>query len=255
MKVMTFNLRADNIIDIGNRWRQRCDMVYDIINQSGCDIIGLQEVTNKMEMDLKQNVIGYHQMGLSRTKNLFVERNTLLIKKKYHVIEEKTFWLSKKPEKESSSMWHSLFPRICTMAICEYQGKKLAVYNTHLDCLSPIARKHGLEVILKKIKEQQTIEKMPYILMGDFNAKPHSRVMQKIKDKGNTIDGLKPVQDIKPELYRNATINGFKGKDNGRHIDYIFVSKEFDILDVKIMKYNRNGKYPSDHYPVQAELQ
>lgn len=254
MKVMTFNLRADNIMDIGNRWRDRSDMVYRLINESGCDVIGLQEVTNKMEADLKRNIKNYHQMGVSRTKNWFVERNTLLIRKEYRIIEEKTFWLSKRPEKESSSMWHSLFPRICTMAICEYQGKKLAIYNTHLDCLSPLARKHGLEVVLKKIKEQQTIEEMPYILMGDFNAKPHSKVMKKIKDQGNTINGLRPVQDSKPELYKQTTMSRFKGKDKGRHIDYIFVSKEFDILDVKIVKYNQNGKYPSDHYPIQVEL-
>lgn len=254
MKVMTFNLRADNPLDMKNKWKYRRDFIYDIINQSNCDIIGLQEITNQMEQDLKENIVGYHQIGISRTKNFFMERNTVLVKKKYSIVEEKTFWLSKRPEKKGSAMWHSLFPRICTMVICQLDEQKIAIYNTHLDCLSPIARKKGLRIILNKIREQQEMEKMPCLLMGDFNAKPNSKVMQQFKAKGYGIDGLRPVQDIKPQLYKKATVGGFKGKEKGRHIDYIFASKEFDILDVEIARYNRAGRYPSDHYPVIAKL-
>ena len=42
----------------------------------------------------------------------------------------------------------------------------------------------------------------------------------------------------------------FKGKENGLHIDYIFVSEDLEIVDVDIVKYNDNGSYPSDHYPL-----
>lgn len=253
MKVMTFNLRADNLIDFGNRWNTRSNMVYDIVKQTDCDIIGLQEVTNKMDEDIKKFIRGYHIIGQGRTKNLFVERNTLLIKEKYPILKEQTFWLSKYPNKEGSTMWHSLFPRICTMVICQVdKGRKVAIYNTHLDCLSPVARNNGISIILKKISEQQQIEEMPIILMGDFNAQPNSKVIEKLRKDTKTF---KAVQDLKTELYKMATMGGFKGKTKGRHIDYIFVSEELNVLDVEIVHYDKSGKQPSDHYPIMAVLE
>lgn len=255
MRVMTFNLRADNLLDVRNRWKQRSNLVYDVIQNYDCEIVGLQEVTNHMERDLKENLMGYHHIGVSRTKNFFMERNTLLIKKEYHVIGHKTFWLSKEPHKKGSSMWHSLFPRICTRVICNLDGQgKICVYNTHLDCLSPIARRYGLKVILSDMSECLKKEKMPCILTGDFNAKPDSKMMQQFKKEAYALNGLRAVQDVKLELYKKTTMGGFKNRDSGRHIDYIFVSREFDILDVEIIKYNQDGRFPSDHYPIMAEI-
>ena len=48
MKVMSFNLRSDFILDFKNRWDKRKHIVYEIIDKYDCDIIGVQEVTNKM---------------------------------------------------------------------------------------------------------------------------------------------------------------------------------------------------------------
>lgn len=255
MRVMTFNLKANYLLDRHNKWSERDQLVYDVIEKYGCDMIGLQEVTNQMEGDLKKHIKMYHHIGVSRTKNFFMERNTVLLKKKYKVLDSKTFWLSKKPHKKGSSMWHSLFPRICTRVVCqdEYQ-RKFVIYNTHLDCLSPVARRYGLRVILSDMSHLRQKEKMPCILTGDFNAKPNSKVIKQFKEEAYKLNGLKAAQDIKPEIYNQATMGYFKGKDRGLHIDYIFASEEFEICNIEIIKYNKDGKYPSDHYPVMAEL-
>lgn len=34
----------------------------------------------------------------------------------------------------------------------------------------------------------------------------------------------------------------------------LFVSEDIEIIDAQIIKYNVNGKYPSDHYPLMAEI-
>ncbi|MDY2632661.1 MAG: endonuclease, partial [Clostridium sp.] len=41
----------------------------------------------------------------------------------------------------------------------------------------------------------------------------------------------------------------------GLHIDYIFVTEEFNVRKSEIIYYNKSGKYPSDHYPISAELE
>jgi len=84
---------------------------------------------------------------------------------------------------------------------------------------------------------------------------PSDKMMQQFKKKANELLKIRAVQDIKPEIYRETTMSQFKGKTKGRYIEYIFVSEEFDIMDVEIVRYNQAGKYPSDYYPLLAEVQ
>jgi len=95
VKIMSFNLRTDNILDMHNRWAQRSNIVYDVFEPCAADVIGLQEVTCKMAKDLKDNIKEYQHLGISRTSRLFMERNTILIRKQNSIRMNKTFWLTK----------------------------------------------------------------------------------------------------------------------------------------------------------------
>ena len=52
-----------------------------------------------------------------------------------------------------------------------------------------------------------------------------------------------------------STLSKFKGNKTGLHIDYIFVTEEFNVRNSEIVYYNKDGKYPSDHYPISTELE
>ena len=253
---MSFNVRADSILDPNNRWKDRGELVYKVINTYNCDIIGMQEVTEKMYIDLTKEIgEKYNIIGLGRSRRCFNERNNLLVKKEYKLTNEDTFWLSKTPSKKGSSVWYSLFPRICTTAVIEIEkGKKIRVYNTHLDCLLPSAREYGLKRIGEYIGRCYEKDNLPCILMGDFNAGPDSKVITKFSKGLYTSKKFIAVQDTNKEIYNYTTMSHFKGKTTGMHIDYIFVSEEFDIKDVQIIRYHENNKYPSDHYPIVAEI-
>ena len=255
MKVMTFNIHADNILHVSNRWEDRKELVYEVIKRYNCDVVGLQEVTEKMYKDISENIKDYTIIGEGRTKYFFSEKNSLLIKKEYKVLEYETFWLSKTPKKVGSTVWYSLFPRICTVAVCETPlGEKIRIYNTHLDCLLPVAREYGLKKIIEVIKTYHEKEALPCILMGDFNATPNSKLIKKFT-KGKYINKkFIAVQDFDKRIYKKATMGTFKGREKGMHIDYIFVSEEFNIQCVEVVKYNKDRKYPSDHYPIVAEI-
>ena len=255
MRVMSFNLRSDFILDFKNRWDNRRELVYDIIKKYQCDIIGVQEVTNKMFEDITGNVKDYYIVGKPRSKKYFSERNNLFISKKHDIEEHKTFWLSKSPDKVGSQLWYSLYPRICTTAVIQLEdNRRVRVYNTHLDCLLPQARDFGLKKLGQFIEKNRKVENLPVIVMGDFNATPNSKVIKKFAAGEYSTSRFVAVQEIKKELYEKSTMSSFKGKENGLHIDYIFVSEELEIVDVDIVKDNINGKYPSDHYPLIADI-
>jgi endonuclease/exonuclease/phosphatase family metal-dependent hydrolase len=44
------------------------------------------------------------------------------------------------------------------------------------------------------------------------------------------------------------------GSSNKRRIDYIFVNDKVDVLKHAIISDFRDGRYPSDHLPVIAEI-
>ncbi|MGL4344334.1 MAG: endonuclease/exonuclease/phosphatase family protein [Cellulosilyticaceae bacterium] len=255
MKVMSFNLRADSLFDLKNRWHTRSAMAYKLLQSERYDIIGLQEVTPIMYQDLSEHIKGYDMVGQGRTKRYFSERNNILVKNEHSILEEETFWLSKTPEKVGSTIWYSLFPRICTTVVVRLaNGLKVRVYNTHLDCILPQAREYGIKTIIRAVERHHEKEKLPSILMGDFNATPSSKLMREFTKGTYSNTRFVAVQDTQKELYGQTTMSHFKGKEKGLHIDYIFVTEEFEIDSVEISRYNEKGKYPSDHYPLMAEL-
>lgn len=256
LKIMTFNLRCDFPLDFRNRWSNRKHITYDIFNKYKCDIIGIQESTENMYNDIRKNIINYNIVGIPRSKKILAERNDILISRKYNICESKTFWLSDTPDVIGSSKWFSLFPRICTTAVIEITNEiKIRVCNSHLDCFTQKAREYELKKLMEVIEKEQEKEELPIIIMGDFNSSPDSRL---IKNLSNGVYGTKKVtavQEFDKGLYTNSTMSMFKGKERGLHIDYIFISEEFKVNSVEIIKYNDNGRYPSDHYPLIADIQ
>lgn len=255
MRIMTFNLRCDFILDLNNKWDKRKHIVYKIINNYNCDVIGTQEVTNNMFKDLSENFNEYNIIGKPRSKKLFEERTDLIINKKHKIIEDKTFWLSGNPDKQCRSIWYSVFPRICTTALLELENKKrIRIYNTHLDCFFAKAREYELNKIGEFIKTQDKKENIPIIVMGDFNAEPNSKVIKDFLTNKINNKRFIPVQDFNKILYSKSTMSNFKGNEKGMHIDYIFVSDDIEIENVEIVNYSMNGRYPSDHYPLVADV-
>jgi endonuclease/exonuclease/phosphatase family metal-dependent hydrolase len=246
---MTFNLRCDFPLDFNNRWDSRKNMIYHVMSDYKCDIIGTQEVKDNMFKDIEDNVKDYIIIGQPRSKKNSSERNNILISKKHIIHEYKTFWLSENPDKIGSRKWYSLFPRICTTAIVEIDNNKVRICNSHLDNFLPKAREYGLKKLMEVIEEEQKKEELPIILMGDFNATPDSKLINDFAKGKFSKKKLVAVQETNKKLYNEVTRDSFKRKQQGVHIDYIFVSQEIEVVNAEIIKYNIHGKYPSDHYP------
>ena len=237
IKVATFNLRRDFFLDFKRRWNIRSNIAADIIRKSHADIIGVQELLPVMKDDLKSKLSGYNFIGKGRCKKEMNEHSDIIISNtKFEVTSYETFWLSRNPDIPGSRLLTALFPRICTAATVKYNDKYIRIYNTHLDNLSPWARLYGVDLILRNIK----FHKMPTIVTGDFNAHPNSKVIKKL-----TLSGL------------TNTFTGedtYHGKFFTRQYDYIFVSGDINVNNVYLDKTVHQNIYPSDHYPLIAEL-
>lgn len=251
MRVMTFNLKTESIFEFKNPWKKRKETVLKIIDNYSPDILGVQELTKKMAKDMEQRIDEkYNIIGDFRSKSLSAERNDLLIKKEHDILSYNTFWLSENPHKHGSSIWYAMFPRICTTALIKISdGNILRVYNTHLDCGVPKAREYQVKKLREAIIKNDEKEAVPILVMGDFNAKPNSKA---IKDFNRQYGEKKKFASV--YTGKTTTMGKFKGKEKGLPIDYIFMSNEFKAIHSEIVRYNDDGCYPSDHYPICADL-
>ncbi len=182
----------------------------------------------------------------------------LYLKERFAVSESGTFWLSETPETPSKD-WGSAHLRICTWAhlVDQDTEQPLYVYNTHLDDGSKTARENGARLIMKHIRGQTL--RAPVILLGDFNAPENSDVISYVKGTEPLTDptSVRAVDSFRilhPKRNNVGTYHGFTGQSSGPKIDYIFVTPGIRILEASILKTNRNGRYPSDHFPVTARL-
>lgn len=130
----------------------------------------------------------------------------------------------------------------------ELESKRvLCVLNTHLDHVGHLARTESIKQIMRHVKTLSLFPDAPVILAGDFNANPKSeelKAMDQKKDFKNVTSGI------------GVTFHGFMQAANPSQIDYIFVRGGLKCQSThKWDKYEENGVYISDHYPVCAELE
>lgn len=261
-KVVSFNLRRDFGPQRKNRWETRKQLAARLIEESNASIIGVQEFLPEMRKDLKGLLSGYSIFGrgrLSGKKPSNDEHADIIIKNaEVEVTRCRTFWLSRKPDIPSRALF-AVYPRICTVAQLRFKksGRRVRVFNTHFDHVSPMARSLGAKLILEQIHRFNQTDPLPTIVMGDFNAKPNSKAVRIMRENlpGYRDVRLQDVYDFLDSMIGN-TYHGFKGKITPKlkPIDYIFVSDDFEVVNASVDTTCYDGAYPSDHYPVSATL-
>ncbi|MHC4727902.1 MAG: endonuclease/exonuclease/phosphatase family protein, partial [Planctomycetota bacterium] len=154
---------------------------------------------------------------------------------------------------------------ICTWArfIERKTDKAFYVFNIHFDHVSQPAREKSAVLLARRIKNRK--HKDPFILTGDFNTGENNPVVTYLKGQteltganGRKSKNPVPMVDsfrvLHPDAKDVKTGHGFRGTRKGNKIDYVFVPSSIKVLESQIIYDNIDGRYPSDHYPVNATL-
>lgn len=250
----TFNLRYDNPRDSGNLWKDRAPVAAALIRFHQFDIVGTQEGLRNQLDDLQTSLPEYTFYGIGRDDGHSKgEHSAIFYKKdKFTVIDSGDFWLSEHPEKPGFG-WDAKINRICSwLKLKEKSSKKpFYVFNVHYDHRGMEARRESSKLIIQKIKE--ITKGQPVILTGDFNGNHQSEWYTYI----NTSNLLKDVlMQVDKPYTNNGSFNGFQDHNPSNEIiDHIFVTNNFNVKRYGILTDSYHGKYPSDHFPVLAEVQ
>lgn len=259
LRVMTFNIRYGSAGDGDDAWDNRKDLLVETIRGFDPDLLGTQEVLAMQADFLGEQLSDYTLVGVGRDDGKRAgELSAVLFKtKRFELLDSGTFWLSETPDAVGSKSWDSSLPRIATwvkLADRQAEGRKLVFLNTHWDHRGRQARIEAGRIIRRWLDEHAAGR--PTIVTGDLNVtESHEGIAAMVADGADP-----PLHDIyraaHPEPADDeATFHGFSGRRSGRRIDFILTSPHWTASSVTIDHANRDGRYPSDHYPVEAVLE
>lgn len=254
LQVATFNIRQKNNADVGNMWDDRKSAVTNLIKYHGLEIFGVQEAFLIQLQDMEAALPAFTYIGVGRDDGAEKGEHSAIFynKARFKALKNGTFWLSPTDTEKPNKGWDAALPRICTWGIFEdlSNGKRFIFMNTHFDHIGVEARKESAKLILAKARE--FANDLPLILTGDFNVDENNEAYATIAASGVVSD----AHDLAQLVYMpNSTFNdwGKNIKPTGR-IDHIFITKPFKVRKFGILTDTYLGKFPSDHFPVVAEL-
>ena len=124
---------------------------------------------------------------------------------------------------------------------------------TSFDNFSKFAREFSAKLIKDRISDAD--DSIPTIVLGDLNTTPDSKTIRLLTDGGVLRDAVKEFFKEKKKKIL-STFHSFTGTPNQKSgvIDYILVDKNISVTDIRLHQKDVDGVYPSDHFPIIAEL-
>ena len=264
IRVVTANLRTTSPRDYetGNGWNQRRELCRDVLLALDADIYCFQEGRNAHLDFLKKTMPGFEHSVVAHViteKGQPEPTGTILYStKRFKKVRSGGFWLSDTPEKPGSRFEGSAYTRIINWVLLQDQetGRELLVWNAHLD------EARGEKGAALREKQARVFldfagkipSSVPQIFTGDMNTTAGSKAMRDITTAGWTDSWAALHGPADP----GRTFHGFAGAKvpgKGGKIDFIFCNTPLKPLASEIVRDNRDGKYPSDHYFVMADLE
>ena len=216
--------------------------VAEILKYYNYDIVGLNEVYSKgnnyrlcNQTEKIADKLGTDQYVFALGKdnsdwaigNSVISRFTILSSEVYNV-----FAPSEQERPKNQKDWYE--DRVILKTVIDI-GRPICFISTHFG-LNNCEK----EKMVNKLIEVVDSVDLPCVLCGDFNSTPDSEFLKPFYDRFTSV----------AEQTDKKYISTFSSFDPSVTIDYVFVSKEFKILD-----YQSLDVLLSDHRPLRVEVE
>ena len=257
LRVMSFNIRYDNKGDGDNAWPKRKDWVAEIITREKPAVLGLQEALPHQIADLAERLPDYAWFGAGRDDGKHKGEHVPIFyrKERFDVVDKGNFWLSETPDKPGSKSWDTSITRMVSWLKLKDKpnDREIFVANTHFDHIGTKARAESAKLVLAQFPK--LAGELPVVLTGDFNTGPTSEPYRILTGKAAVTTWLLADSRTNSKTEPtgpDATWNGFR-QISDQQIDFIF-TRGWKTERHAILTDEKDGKFPSDHLPVLAEL-
>ena len=252
-RICSFNIRTRGD-KAPNDWQTRISRILAIFEKYELDSIGVQELTTQQKNALMAKATNYAAVGVGREPNKQGEHNCVIYRKdRFDCLDAGTFWLSTTPDVVGSHSLKTACRRICTWAKLKDKktGKEFVHFNTHLDHRSEDARRNGAALIMSRMDD--IAKGLPCFLTGDMNCRINTPSIQSFLAK------MKNTKDVSETPHKGSfqTFHAYRynpEKPSKGEIDFIFFSGDMRVLKHATINDHNGNEYPSDHFPVMAEI-
>ncbi len=259
IRIMTFNIATGVVSQGENSWDNRKAMVIEVIKNSGCDFIGLQEALIYQSDEIMEALPDYRMIRRTQEISPYEGESCPILYDASHwtLIDQNTLWFSDTPELPGSRGWDISKPAIFTMGVFENKqnGNHICIYNTRYDPVSVKAREKSSAVLVRHILRNHAHDKIA--ILGDLNCSENEWPVQYLLTNSELI-----LHDSYRLIHKNYAPGdetyfgwGAHSPGNGSRNDYIFVTWGIKVNRVQIIHYSENNRFPSDHCPVFAEIE
>jgi endonuclease/exonuclease/phosphatase family metal-dependent hydrolase len=255
LRILSCNIRKSDADDGPNGWSHRRELCAAVLKGRNPDIICFQEMRHEQYQDIKTAFPEHRFYGMTKTATCSHPINAIFYHaKRFTFLSAGGYWLSETPHVAGSSSWQSASIRLANWVRLKDQhiDRQFRVLNTHLDHISETAKWNQMKMILKD--SCHFPDDFPQIMTGDLNVDQQHRVIQMIKD----ADWWDTYQKVHLPEEPGNTYHGFLGSsyqtEKGK-IDWIFARGGIKVEAAHIIRDGENGRYPSDHYFVEADVQ
>lgn len=261
VEVMTFNIRHGKADDGANRWSRRKDLLVKTVRAASPDLLGTQETLAEQRDFLASQLPGYAHFAAGRDDGKESGEMTALFWKtdRFEKLDGGHFWLSESPDTPGSRGWDAALPRMATWVKLRDKSaasKPILFLNTHLDHQGEVARRESAKLIRARIARLG--QGCSVLVTGDFNCGENSPAYDALfsapaGDASALRDAYRLAHPGRPA--GEGTFNAFdSAARDGARIDWIGCGADWSVTAAVIDHTVSDGRTPSDHFPVRAQL-
>lgn len=180
-------------------------------------------------------------------------------KDRFRLVESGLVQLSERPNDPLTLMLGTWLPRYATRARLEaLDGSGIVtVYNLHLDYM-PLVTKGSLEKLRRELDTNW--DGTAQVVMGDFNADLDEQECAYLTEPGSGPEHPPGFQSAWCEAEQiegpEHTLHSGMGEESPKkkRADHIMVRPSVPVLRCSTLVEHSGSLYPSDHYPIVAEV-
>jgi endonuclease/exonuclease/phosphatase family metal-dependent hydrolase len=222
----------------------------ETVREIDADVMGFQEPLPHQYSLLRDELDHFDWYGVPRLGNKEGELVPIAWRReRFDARMCETHWSSETPEVPSMN-WNGTFPRPVTnvqLLDWEQEGRELGIWNTHFDIGETRRKTKSAEQLSGWVTGTD-----PCVVLGDFNSEPGQEPYETLIGDNALQDSRDLVEEC---IGPRPTGHGFDGdEDYNNCVDHIFVSPSIDLTRFETVNDSEDGKYPSDHFPVVADL-
>lgn len=250
---MSFNLRFANTAEPNSRTARR-PVMRQLLRRERPHVLGTREGLYQQLRDVEADLgpsydwIGTGRAGGSRDEFTAVFYDT----RRLAPLEYDHFWPSDTPDVIASNTWDNAHIRMVTWVRfrdLRAGGRKFRVFDTHPDNASQYARERAALVAGRVGGPARS---HPVIVTGDFNAAAHGNPVYDTMPGAGLVDTWDAAAD-RGDAY--GTFHGYQPLvPGGARIDWILATSGVTVHRASVGTFAVDGRFPSDHLPVQAAL-